>query len=342
MRLPNKIEAPCEWPKVNRNMQFKVRILVLFAAIFSSALVLAGCQDSHAKQAATVAQNGAQTAQKLADFYTEMANDIDAVPSTELMRTKIRGLDMDDAHYNEIKKQTDIQKADYEARANLANALVNVYNQYDNLAESKPDDVQAAVSNLINAATTLNNNHKFQISLGNTPVDNTLVTKHLNKLISYFYDLAKADRIKDANQSSMNAMTELLALVTAEEPVYESDISFISGVGHEFMLAKFDKNMLAPMDTDSLLGDTSPAATLVKPYNLPNNSSFDSEVTSALSDTSSRLIKIQIENVYEGLLDGADSRVKGIEMLLTEQVVRQQALAKQFDQSDTTQSSPQP
>lgn len=296
-----------------------IRLLPICLLIF----LLAGCQNSHSQEAAEVAERGSETATELATYYHQMATDASELPMGQAIREKIINASIPDvtpASVETIRDANELE-GDYAAREQMAQNLQNLYEQFGKLAESKPDDVIGAASNLQAAVQNVNDNHPLKVSLvAGHEVPDALVQAHLQKLISYLYQLQKTPKLREGNEKASLALTELTNVFEEEEPVYLSNGHLFATLGYR--ITKSLKNKGAATVNVDILSATSPIQGLLAPYPIQATGSH----ADVLSDADEAAADLKIEKAYREAAADARNVPERLRASLTAQAQRQSAL----------------
>lgn len=314
--------------RARRSLSSLSSLLLLGAVLSAMTTGLTGCQSSHSQEAAQVAQRGSETAQDLVSYYHQMAVNASELSAGQAIREKVVNAAIPDVTpaTTLTALDADALEGDYAAREAMAQNLKTLYDQFDKLAQSKPDDVIGAASKLQAAVQDINDNHPLKVSVvSGHAIPDAQVQAHLKKLISYLYDLQKAPKIQDANEKSSGALMELAAVFQAEEPVYVSNGQVFARLGYRITKSLVGKDA-ATIKMD-VLGPTSPIRGLLAPYSLQATGAHGD----VLADADKAAADLEVERDYRHASVAARAVPEGLRTSLAAQSLRQAAFHKLLD-----------
>ena len=284
---------------------------------------LAGCNASHAHEAAAVAQKGSQTAESLAEYYHQMAGAAKGMPQARVVEDSLTAHMILPEDTAALVQAYDVQAGHYAAREAMARSLKTLYDELGKLAEDKPDDVIGAAANLEAAVSGVNKEHQFGASLHGKRIDSVLVQQHLSKVVSFLYDLQKAGKLREGNQDTRGVLLELKEVVDEERPLYAEDGAVFAEEGHS-LAAAMTKSGFAASPDQNVFGASSPLHELLAPYALQTAQADSADV----ANVGQILTVFGVEESYENALAAAKAAPQALQAALGAQAARQQAYAR--------------
>jgi hypothetical protein len=295
-------------------------IMLLLLCAFSS--VLAGCNNSHSHEMAAAARQGSQTAEALADYYHRMAGSAAGMPQARVIEDALAAHMVLPENTAALTRAYHVQAGHYAAREAMARSLRTVYDELDNLAEDKPNDVIGAASRLQSAVVGLNREHQFGTSLHGKGVDSGLIQQHLDKVVGFLFDMQKSGKLRDANADTLSILIQLKEIVDEEKPLYAEDAGVFADEGHSLATAMTKAGFAAGTDRDAF-GTSSPLHDLLSPYALQAGQSNPADI----ANVGQILTTFDVEESYRKARADAGAEPSGLQSALAAQIARQEALA---------------
>lgn len=298
------------------------RIILWLLPLWLVISPLAGCKSSHSREAATIAQQGSKAAATLAMYYHQMAVTATEMPPARVVEDTLAArmiLPEDTAALSQAYR---VQAGHYAAREAMANTLKALYDEMNNLAENKPDDVIGAASNLQSAIVRLNGSHRFGASLSGKHIDNALIQQHFDKAIGFLFDLQKSGKTRESNADTLSILTELKGVVDEEKALYCEDATVFAAEGHSLATAMTKANFATGAGHDAF-GSSSPLYELLAPYTLKATQSSPADT----ANVGQVLTTFGVEESYQDARLAATRTPENLQSAINAQIARQKAFA---------------
>ena len=296
--------------------------LTLLSLLCAFSSVLAGCSNSHAREAAATARQGSETAEALADYYHRMAGSAAGMPQARIIEDALAAHMVLPENAAALTQAYHVQADHYAAREAMARSLKTVYDELGNLAENKPDDVIGAASRLQSAVAGLNRAHQFSASLHGRRIDTGLIQQHFDKVVGFLFDLQKSGKLRDANADTLSILIQLKEIVDEEQPLYAEDAGVFADEGHSLATAMTKASFAAGANRDAF-GTSSPLHDLLAPYALQPGQSNPQDV----ANVGQILTTFDVEESYREAHANASTEPSDLQSALAAQIARQEALA---------------
>lgn len=294
-------------------------LLCLISTFFTS-ISLTGCNTSHAHEAAAVAHAGGQTAGALAEYYHQMAGAAAGMPQARVIEDSLTAHMVLPEDTKALVQAYHVQAGHYAAREAMARSLKTLYDELGKLANDKPDDVIGAAANLKAAISGINKDHQFNASLHGKRIDSALVQQHMDKVISFLFDLQKAGKLREGNQDTLGVLLELKEVVDEERPLYAEDAAMFAEEGHSLATA-MTKAGFAVTPDQNVFGAASPLYELLAPYTLQTTQASPADVANVVQIRT----VFNVEESYENARAAARAAPEALQAALDAQVARQEA-----------------
>jgi len=315
---------PVPWGGCATSIARHTRATVWLPLVCLLIFPLSGCKSSHAHEAAAIAQQGSRTAQALALYYHRMAVAAAEMPRARVVEDTLSARMILPEDTVALSQAYRVQAGHYAAREAMAENLKALYDELDNLAEDKPDDVIGAAANLQSAITKINTGHCFGASLSGRHIDNVLIQKHFDKVVSFLFDLQKSGKLREGNADTLKILTELKGILEQEEALYVEDASVFAGEGHSLATAMTKANFATSANAEPL-GSASPLQELLAPYGLQSTQANAADV----SNVGQVLTSFSVEEGYQDAKETASTAPADLLTAVNAQITRQEAFSRE-------------